>query len=96
MTKAERIKTFASASSHAMTLMAVDLDAEGKPLKWKVENSWGADSGVQGHLIMTRDWFREYFFRLVVEKKYVPQNILELAKQKPVELPSWDPLFMDE
>lgn len=96
MTKAERIKTFASASSHAMTLMAVDLDAEGKPLKWKVENSWGADSGVQGHLIMTRDWFREYFFRLVVEKKYVPQNILDLAKQKPVELPSWDPLFMDE
>lgn len=96
MTKAERIKTFASASSHAMTLMAVDLDAEGNPLKWKVENSWGADSGVQGHLIMTRDWFREYFFRLVVEKKYVPQNLLELAKQKPVELPSWDPLFMDE
>ena len=93
MDKAERIRTFASASSHAMTLMAVDLDAEGQPLKWKVENSWGPDSGVKGHLVMTRDWFREYFFRLVVEKKYVGERLLELSRQKPVELPSWDPLF---
>ena len=31
MTKAERISTYASASSHAMTLMAVDLDANNKP-----------------------------------------------------------------
>lgn len=96
MDKADRIRTFASASSHAMTLMAVDLDAAGQPLKWKVENSWGPDSGVEGHLVMTRDWFREYFFRLVVEKKYVPSKLLELARQKPVELPSWDPLFEDE
>ena len=38
MNKADRIRTYASASSHAMTLMAVDLDAEGRPTKWKVEN----------------------------------------------------------
>ena len=42
MNKAERISTFDSGSTHAMTLTAVDLDANGKPLKWKVENSWGA------------------------------------------------------
>lgn len=96
MTKAERISTFASASSHAMTLMAVDLDAAGKPLKWEVENSWGASSGYQGHLIMTDEWFDEYTFRLVVDKKYVPAETLELLKQKPVVLPAWDPLFAGE
>ena len=96
MTKAERISPFASASSHAMTLMAVDLDANGKPTKWMVENSWGATSGHNGHLIMTDEWFDEYSFRLVVDKKYVPAATLELLKQKPTLLPAWDPLFAGE
>ena len=96
MNKADRIRTFASASSHAMTLMAVDLDAQGKPRKWKVENSWGPTHGHHGHLIMTDAWFDEYMFRLVVDRKYVPAATLELLKQKPVVLPAWDPLFMPE
>lgn len=96
MNKADRIRTFASASSHAMTLVAVDLDANGKPKKWMVENSWGPSSGYQGHLIMTDEWFDEYSFRLVVERKYVPATTLELLKQKPTVLPAWDPLFQME
>ena len=96
MNKAERISTYASASSHAMTLMAVDLDANGKPKKWMVENSWGSDAGYQGHLIMTDEWFDEYMFRLVVEKKYVPAATLKLLKQEPEKLPAWDPLFAPE
>ena len=96
MNKADRIRTVASASSHAMTLVAVDLDANGKPKKWMVENSWGPSSGYQGHLIMTDEWFDEYSFRLVVERKYVPAATLELLKQKPTVLPAWDPLFQME
>ena len=96
MNKSERIKTFASGSSHAMTLIAVDLDEAGKPRKWMVENSWGAKSGYRGNLIMTDEWFNEYMFRLVVERKYVPQDILEMLKQKPTMLPAWDPMFAPE
>ncbi len=96
MDKADRIRTFASASSHAMTLMAVDLDANGKPKKWMVENSWGPSSGYQGHLIMTDDWFNEYMFRLVVERRFVPAATLKLLEQKPTVLPAWDPLFAPE
>ena len=96
MTKKQRIQTHDSGSSHAMTLMAVDLDEQGKPTKWKVENSWGPTYGYAGHLIMTDEWFREYMFRLVVNKKYIPENILSLLKQKPVRLPAWDPMFMGE
>lgn len=96
MTKAERITTYASASSHAMTLKSVDLDANGKPRKWKVENSWGAQSGYHGCLIMTDEWFAEYMFRLVADRKYVPEATLELLKQKPTVLPAWDPLFAGE
>ena len=96
MDKKQRIQTFSSGSSHAMTLMAVDLDKDGKPVKWMVENSWGADSGYKGHLIMTDEWFDEYMFRLVVETIYVPAKIMELLKQKPVRLPAWDALAGSE
>lgn len=96
MNKEQRVKTFASGSSHAMTLCAVDLDKDGKPLKWMVENSWGSSYGYQGFLIMTNDWFNEYMFRVVLEEKYIPAKVLEMLKQKPIMLPAWDPMFMSE
>ena len=95
MNKADRIRTYASASSHAMTLVAVDLDADGKPTKWLVENSWG-DGPNNGHLILSDKWFDEYMFRLVVDKKYVDNATLEILKQKPALLPAWDPMFQPE
>ena len=96
MNKAERISTFDSGSTHAMTLTAVDLDAQGKPVKWKVENSWGADTGFSGCFIMTNDWFNEYMFRLVVDKKYASEKLLKEFEQKPTMLTPDDPLFQLE
>jgi len=96
MDKKQRIQSFDSGSSHAMTLKAVDLDANGKPIKWEVENSWGATSGFNGHLIMTDEWFDEYTFRLVVKKKYLSEKALKASQQKPTLLPCWDPMFAGE
>ena len=96
MDKKQRIQTYSSGSSHAMTLIAVDLDEAGKPRKWMVENSWGAASGYKGNLIMTDKWFEEYMFRVVLEKKYVPADVLKMLEQKPVLLPAWDPMFAPE
>ena len=96
MDKEQRVRTFASGSSHAMTLIAVDLDEEGNPTKWMVENSWGPKSGWQGNLIMTDEWFEEYMFRVVIDKKYIPAATLELLEQEPIMLPSWDPMFAYE
>ena len=93
MDKAQRIATFDSGSTHAMTLSAVDLDADGNPLKWKVENSWGANNGHKGCLIMSNRWFGEYMFRLVVDKKYVPETLLKEFEQKPLMVMPEDPLF---
>ena len=95
MNKKERILTHASGSTHAMTLMAVDLDKNGKSTKWMVENSWG-DGANKGHLIMTDEWFNEYMFRLVVNKKYAPAKVLSILKQKPILLPAWDPMFAED
>jgi bleomycin hydrolase len=95
MDKRQRILTHASGSSHAMTLVAVDLDKNGKPKKWLVENSWGPGAN-DGHLIMTDKWFDEYMFRLVVNKKYITSKVKNVLKQKPTLLPAWDPMFSDE
>ena len=96
MDKRQRVQTFASGSSHAMTLIAVDLDKSGNPTKWMVENSWGAKSGYRGNVIMTDKWFDEYMFRLVAERKYVPSDVLDMLNQKPILLPAWDPMFSYE
>lgn len=94
MNKRQRIATFSSGSSHAMTLMAVDL-VDGKPTKWKVENSWGEGPN-DGHLIISDQWFDAYMFRLVVNKKYITKETKSILKQKPIRLPAWDPMFADE
>lgn len=96
MDKAQRITTFDSGSTHAMTLTAVDLDAQGNPLKWKVENSWSTESCDKGYMLMTNQWFNEYMFRLVVDKQYVPAGILKEYEQKPTMLTSDDPLFLPD
>lgn len=96
MSKAERIKTYDSGSSHAMLLMAVDTDNEDNPVKWQFENSWGASYGHNGYLTFTDEWFDEYMFRVIVNKKYLDEKTLKLLDQKSIMLPPWDPMFMSD
>ncbi len=95
MDKSQRIQTFASSSSHGMVLVAVDINEENKATKWLLENSWG-NTGFDGHLVMSDDWFGEYMFRLVVNKKYITPEVLEMLNQQPTLLPPWDPMFSQE
>jgi bleomycin hydrolase len=96
MDKTQRIQTFESSSSHGMNLVGVDIDKDGKINKWLLENSWGATAGYNGFLVMTNDWFKEYMFRLVIKKQYVPENILKILETQPTLLPPWDPMFSPE
>lgn len=96
MDKKERIQTFSSGSSHGMTLVAVDVDESETPVKWELENSWGANSGHNGFLTVTDKWFDEYMFRLVIHKKFVSEEVLKILKQQPITLPPWDPMFKQD
>lgn len=60
--------------------------------KLRVENSWGEDRGEKGYLVMTAEWFREFTFEVVVDKKYVPREVLDVFEQEPIVLPAWDPM----
>lgn len=96
MDKKARIQTFESGSTHGMALVGVNILPDNTVDKWLLENSWGTDKGNKGFLIMTDDWFSEYMFRLVVNKKYIDAETLKILDSKAIMLPPWDPVFEPE
>ncbi len=96
MNKAERIQSRESGSSHAMLLMAVDVDENEKPVMWQFENSWGSTYGYEGYLSFTDQWFDNYLFRLVANKQHIDKKTLKILEQEPIMLPPWDPMFMHD
>uniref|UniRef100_A0A672I6G7 Bleomycin hydrolase n=1 Tax=Salarias fasciatus TaxID=181472 RepID=A0A672I6G7_SALFA len=93
LSKAERLIFGDSLMTHAMILTAVtDKDVKEGYEKWRVENSWGDDRGNKGYLIMTDDWFSEYVYEVVVDKKFLSPEVMEVMQQEPVVLPAWDPM----
>ncbi|MCX6362546.1 MAG: C1 family peptidase [Armatimonadetes bacterium] len=92
LTKAERLDYGESAMNHAMVFSGVDLDDEGKPRKWRVENSWGDKGGEKGFMLMSDAWFDEFNYEVAVEKAYLPAELLAALETEPVHLHPWDPM----
>lgn len=90
--KAERVDYGHSVMTHAMVLTGVDLDEDGRPVKWRVENSWGEKVGEKGFMVMSERWFEEFTYEIAVEKKYIPKELLPVLDTEPVPLPPWDPM----
>ena len=91
--KASRLEYGESKMTHAMLFTGVDLDANGSPKKWRVENSWGDRNGEKGFYIMSDEWFDEFLYEIVVDKKYLDDEYVKLfEKEKAKLLPPWDPM----
>ncbi len=93
MDKKARILTRQSGSSHAMTLIGVDVDKNENPVTWEFENSWGAGYGNHGYLTFTDEWFDNYMFRVVINKKYLDAKAQKASEETPIKLPVWDYMF---
>ncbi|XP_015176808.1 PREDICTED: bleomycin hydrolase [Polistes dominula] len=92
LSKADRLLYGDSMMIHAMAFTAVSIDNENKIKKFRVENSWGEDHGQKGYHVLTAEWFSEFVFEAVVDKKFVPADVLAVFEQEPVTLPAWDPM----
>ena len=92
LTKAQRLDYGESMLTHAMVLVGVDLDSDGKPINWKVENSWGDKSGKKGVFSMSDKWMDEYAYQISVDKKYIDEKWLKALDESPIELEPWDPM----
>ena len=90
--KAGRLDYSESLMTHAMVLTGVDLDADGKPVKWKVENSWGDKVGQKGYFVASDTWMDEYTYQIVVRKDFLTAEELAAYEAEPQVLAPWDPM----
>ena len=93
MDRAERLDYGESLMTHAMVLEGVNLDADGRPTLWKVENSWGKDHGRNGFDTLSDPWFDEYVYQVVVDRKYLTEEErATFDSEEPTVLAPWDPM----
>lgn len=90
--KAQRLDYGESLMTHAMVLCGVNIDDDGKPNRWRVQNSWGKDRGADGFYVMSDDWFNEYTYQVVVNKKYLTNEEKDMLDKEPIVLKPWDPM----
>lgn len=94
MTKAQRLDSGESMMNHAMVITGVDL-VDGKPTKWKIENSWGDKPGFKGYFVMSDEWFDQFVYQAVLNKAYLPEDVKQAydeGKKNPIQLLPWDPM----
>ncbi|KAH9838929.1 Bleomycin hydrolase [Teratosphaeria destructans] len=92
LSKAERLLTGESQMTHAMVLTAVHLDSNGKPVRWRVENSWSESAGTDGYFVMSDKWMDEFVYQVVVDPSIIDKSVKDILAQKPKVLPLWDPM----
>lgn len=84
LTKEEGLNTARIKMHHFMTLTGVHI-IDGKPLRWKVEDSYGDKEKVNGCYIMNDNYFDKYVFDVIVDRKYLSDKHIELLKQEPID-----------
>lgn len=91
LTKADRLASRDSSVNHAMTITGVDIVGS-TPKQWKVENSWGEESGQKGYYTMSSDWFDEYGYIAVIRRDLLPPKLQQALEQPAEVIPIWDPI----
>ena len=91
MSKADRLRYGQTMMTHAMLFTGVDV-YEGKPRRWRVENSWGDDSGQKGFYTMNDNWYDEHMFEIASPKRYLTEKMVKGLETVPIVLEAWDPM----
>ena len=91
MDKADRLRHNQTMMTHAMLFTGVDV-VNGRPRRWRVETSWGQDTGQKGYYTMNDSWYDQYMFEIAAPKDYLTEKMLEGLETEPVVLPAWDPM----
>lgn len=90
MPKGARLEYNSSSATHAMLLTGVHFDADGKPDRWKIENSWGKDVGDQGYFVCSEKYFQEFVYEAVIDRCHFTPQQLAMLQKEPVVINAWD------
>ena len=91
MDKADRLRHNQTMMTHAMLFTGVDV-VDGKARRWRVENSWGGDTGQKGYYTMNDSWYDEHMFEIASPISYLNEKMIAGLEGEPVVLPAWDPM----
>jgi bleomycin hydrolase len=72
-----------------MILTVVNFEKDGKPDRWKIENSWGKDVGKNGYFVCSDRYFDEFVYEVIVRKELLSEEQKEMLSQEPVVLEPW-------
>ena len=89
--KAQRLVYHQTLMTHAMLFTGVDV-VDGRPRRWRVENSWGEENGRKGFYVMNDSWFDEHMFEIAARRSALPPELQEAFDAEPIVLPAWDPM----
>lgn len=89
--KEDRLLYNATSMNHAMLFTGVDID-DGKPVKWRIENSWGDKGEAKGFFLMKDSWFNEHMFEIAARRSSLPEDLQKAFEEDPIVLPPWDPM----
>jgi bleomycin hydrolase len=74
---------------HVMTFTGVQIE-DNKTIRWKVEDSYGENKRYNGYYIMNDNWFDDYVIGIVINKKYLTDNEIEVYNSKPIVINNFD------
>ena len=96
MNKCDSLEYRQSKPDHAIVIRGYNF---GKDTKngFLVENSWGEENKGKNkaefkeNYYMAEEWFKDYVYLVVVDKKCVSKKEYDVLKKKPIILPYWSP-----
>ncbi len=91
LSKSDELDYAQGSMNHAMVITAVNLE-DGKPNRWKIENSWGDQAGNKGYFLSSDTWFDRYVYQAVIHIDYLSDQQKAVWKEEPKILKPWDPM----
>lgn len=90
MPKGKRLEYGASSATHAMLLTGVDFDGNGRPTRWKIENSWGKEVGKDGYFVCSEKYFREFVYEAVIRRSHFTPEQRAMLQKETIRINPWD------
>ena len=90
MSKGDRLESHDSFATHAMIFVGVNFDEDGRPNRWKIENSWGEEVGKKGYFVCSERYFRDFVYEVIVRKKHLTEAQRALLAGEPRRIQPWE------
>lgn len=91
LTKEEALNTLDIYSHHLMAICGVNILQDGKPQRWKIEDSYGDKKKFNGYYIMNDNYFDEFILQVIINKKYLTKKQLKALDQEYINFELTDP-----